>query len=373
MTKEKLTKLLKMVLGIATIIYSAILILANLPMVTGAGQINYLFYAIENDFLMIASVFLLCIARTYIPIFLIICSVKLFKKGTVKPIFIGFIILTIIHIFSYIFLAPPQNIYEGDINLQLYESLYILNLIPAVGDIIFSIIGLVLAILTDKLPAFIFSPEPEEKDAKTKSSSKKSATTKAERTKNVTTIIDDIDEDDEDDEDEVIDEDDEDDEDDVKPKRTKKKQTTKKKQEDSNPKKKAIIRTAIIYSIVAVMMLVIALIGMNEPIILIAGLAAVGITVWIFFTKLIAINRSFCKNCGTNYNYRTDVDWEETEEFENGNALYSIVEFECTCPDCGEVRTFTAKFKTAYFDKNGNLIEKNLTTLVKNYFYQDKK
>ena len=83
------------------------------------------------------------------------------------------------------------------------------------------------------------------------------------------------------------------------------------------------------------------------------------------------INNSFCPECGTKYQYETDVEWEVTGQTDDGNKEKAIVEFNCVCRKCNHEAEFTQTFVTAYYDnKKGTWVRHNVKTLARKYFWK---
>ena len=82
------------------------------------------------------------------------------------------------------------------------------------------------------------------------------------------------------------------------------------------------------------------------------------------------INNSFCPQCGSKYQYETDIAWEVASETDNGQKEKTTVEFSCTCRKCNHEAEFTKTFVTAYYDKQKGWVHHNIQTLVKKYFWK---
>ena len=87
-----------------------------------------------------------------------------------------------------------------------------------------------------------------------------------------------------------------------------------------------------------------------------------------FFGGRAEINRSFCKKCGTQYDYGSDISWEETGREQEEKRVVATVDITCTCPNCGKERTFTKKFTVAYYSKEKGWKYRNLETMVRACF-----
>lgn len=93
--------------------------------------------------------------------------------------------------------------------------------------------------------------------------------------------------------------------------------------------------------------------------------------VYIYFSYKKAIKRSFCRDCGTKYDFNNDITWEEVERVEKDSKEISKVEFTCKCPNCGKTQEFSYNFMVSFYDKSkGRWIEKNLETMARKYFWK---
>ncbi|MDE7084121.1 MAG: hypothetical protein K2O81_02625 [Clostridia bacterium] len=86
-----------------------------------------------------------------------------------------------------------------------------------------------------------------------------------------------------------------------------------------------------------------------------------------------------CSKCRTHYDYDNDIEWTCTKEFTSVSGsehrLNAEVRFNCRCPKCGEVKTFSNTFvirKISYGDgtPSGKGYDKsyNLEELIKKYY-----
>ena len=80
------------------------------------------------------------------------------------------------------------------------------------------------------------------------------------------------------------------------------------------------------------------------------------------------IRRSFCANCGEQYDYDNDVAWECSNVLTSGSKQKADVEIECSCSRCGSRRAFVKTFTTGEVDTLGRIKEYNLYNLVRKYF-----
>lgn len=104
--------------------------------------------------------------------------------------------------------------------------------------------------------------------------------------------------------------------------------------------------------------------------IIVAVLAVVfvaGLTVLIV-KKVRRGGHTRCKKCKTRYNLETDVNYEILETVSASNGTDKKVEFRCTCPKCGEVKTFTKLFPLQRIDNNDKVVHLNVENEIKEYF-----
>ena len=91
--------------------------------------------------------------------------------------------------------------------------------------------------------------------------------------------------------------------------------------------------------------------------------------VYVYLDGKKAINRSYCLDCKTKYDFNKDINWEEVERVEKNDRVISKVEFECTCPKCGVIQEFSQNFTVSHYDKKkGEWRENNLYTMARKYF-----
>ena len=101
----------------------------------------------------------------------------------------------------------------------------------------------------------------------------------------------------------------------------------------------------------------------------------------LYFKENQKNKRNFCKECGARIDYESGVEWEvtgfEEKDFNpnpNSNSKQiikkkiAIVEFTCTCEDCGATRTFSQKYDAIIWYDNGTRKDNNIETMAKNYF-----
>lgn len=85
---------------------------------------------------------------------------------------------------------------------------------------------------------------------------------------------------------------------------------------------------------------------------LIVGVIWFFVSFYTLFNGIVRINRSFCPECHTEYDYdKYDITWYEEDIIESGNKAISTVIFKCVCPKCGDVVTFSKSFVHAVYDK----------------------
>ena len=102
---------------------------------------------------------------------------------------------------------------------------------------------------------------------------------------------------------------------------------------------------------------------------LIFGVVFLFAGVYSWFSTKKAIKHSFCPHCQTKYDYNKDISWDEVESDSTDTTEFSIVEFTCTCPKCGEELTFSQKFVTSTYNKSKDRwIDRNLDVMVKKHF-----
>ena len=84
----------------------------------------------------------------------------------------------------------------------------------------------------------------------------------------------------------------------------------------------------------------------------------------------------YCPVCGTKYDWDKDVGCEVTDSEANAritvtgdvkSSAHDTVEFECHCHNCGNVTTFSKRFKTGK-GKNGHIQSQSLERLARKYF-----
>ncbi len=141
------------------------------------------------------------------------------------------------------------------------------------------------------------------------------------------------------------------------------------------PRKKALRKNTIATIVWFLIGLAVAIVGvMNADTTDWGGfVAAIGALLIIFALSSSAktkkqIKRSYCPNCGAKYDYNDDVEYQVSEEIQKQASIEAVVEFECTCGNCGNTTEFTEKFTIASIDKNGNVVYKNLGIEAKKYF-----
>ena len=94
-----------------------------------------------------------------------------------------------------------------------------------------------------------------------------------------------------------------------------------------------------------------------------------------YFKNLVRIRRSICPNCDLLYDYNEDVAWHVVgDTYQIGDTRASlVVEFCCTCPNCGEDEIFQHEFACAKFNKEKGKWEykgkKELEDIIRDYFY----
>jgi hypothetical protein len=86
-------------------------------------------------------------------------------------------------------------------------------------------------------------------------------------------------------------------------------------------------------------------------------------------------HRTHCKQCGhlleitdMTYGGMAIKDRASSGQQYNGTDRKEDVEFDCKCPNCGCESNFTETFKTGSVDKNGNIHEDDLDSLIKKYW-----
>ena len=136
--------------------------------------------------------------------------------------------------------------------------------------------------------------------------------------------------------------------------------------------KKANLITFIVLEAIAVICLVV---GLIVDLIFIVG-AVFAATfflggIYLYFDGKKRIKFSFCPECKTKYDYNNDISWEESEQIEKENSIDAVVDFECVCHNCGNVREFSRKFQIAYYEKSkGRWRQNNLSSMVRKYFWK---
>jgi hypothetical protein len=82
-------------------------------------------------------------------------------------------------------------------------------------------------------------------------------------------------------------------------------------------------------------------------------------------------HRTHCKQCGHLLDV-TDTNYEGSDVTGDNNTgtakRKEAVSFDCKCPNCGLETSFTEHFTTGTVDKNGNVHERDLDTLVKRFW-----
>ena len=142
-----------------------------------------------------------------------------------------------------------------------------------------------------------------------------------------------------------------------------------------NERKKAMkseLRFMIIVAIVlAVSAILIGGVMVNFGFGILSALGLECVLGYFSIRRLMGVKRSFCKECGTKYNYERDISWEIESEEEKENKVVDNIEVECTCPKCGATNNFTVTQTVAKLDtKTGQLKKFNISNLMRNYFYK---
>lgn len=94
-----------------------------------------------------------------------------------------------------------------------------------------------------------------------------------------------------------------------------------------------------------------------------------------FFKNLARIKRSSCPNCDLVYNYNDDVAWHVVGvTYQPGDTKASIVvEFCCSCANCGKDKIFQHEFTCAKFDEEKGEWDyesnKKLADKIRDYLY----
>jgi hypothetical protein len=82
-------------------------------------------------------------------------------------------------------------------------------------------------------------------------------------------------------------------------------------------------------------------------------------------------HRTHCKQCGHLLDV-TDTNYEGSDVTGDDNTgtakRKEAVSFDCKCPNCGLETSFTEHFTTGTVDKNGNVHEHDLNTMIKRYW-----
>ena len=88
-------------------------------------------------------------------------------------------------------------------------------------------------------------------------------------------------------------------------------------------------------------------------------------TLWTLFEH----RNTFCV-CGHRFDYETEVAYEEVDKYITPDRKKEItrIEFECSCGECGEEKTFVKKFTSASIDKNGREVRTNVSREIKKLF-----
>ena len=134
-------------------------------------------------------------------------------------------------------------------------------------------------------------------------------------------------------------------------------------------------RNLIVLEIIGIAALILGLIlGLTISIFilyfgLVFGVAAMLIAPYVYFNEKKRINRSYCPNCATNYDYQNNISWEVASTEENEKNVKAIVDFECTCSKCGNTVNFSEKFVIASYNNEKHRWEKyNISNLARKYF-----
>ena len=105
------------------------------------------------------------------------------------------------------------------------------------------------------------------------------------------------------------------------------------------------------------------------------GLFTAGTMIIMGYSECTRIKRSYCTVCGKKFDYEDgDISWEEVGDIESSGKdgisaiLKSVVEFECTCENCGNSIRFSKKFEVARRDDKGNVKRKDLESEIRKYF-----
>lgn len=137
--------------------------------------------------------------------------------------------------------------------------------------------------------------------------------------------------------------------------------------------KKENLLTFIIITVIAAVCLIVGGIFETLRFLFFFGGLLVIIALGVYISGVIRIKRSFCPYCGAKYDYESDISWVESSRIDSENQVESIVDFECSCPDCGKETAFSKKFVIMQYDKNKNKWTTfNIRDKAKNYFWKVK-
>ena len=380
--------------AILSLVYGAILFINSVSFIMNVStpySLEYHIFDVVMNFgsepLPMVGLLIHIMAHAVLPILLVIFSIILLTKGLPKSLLVTYIILTALEIIADVTLN------SSTFSMVFKQS----GFRPSFLYTILGGVGIVLTIVTIKLPGFIYPAQNEQATATTIEKSETVASeiptaTTIEKSETVASVI---------------------------PTATtaeksetvasettttnetayapvmESAQTTatlsesapvvnptpvvkpKPKKKKAMSEKKAAIRKTVIEWIIATAVVSALAIGISAIFNYIGAgllLSLIMCLITIFYiipSSIISINRSFCSECGAHYDYDNEIRWEVTREENTGDDIYDYVDFECYCSNCGKIRQFQIKFKVAYYDKKKNaVIRNNIQTLVRNYFYK---
>ena len=99
-----------------------------------------------------------------------------------------------------------------------------------------------------------------------------------------------------------------------------------------------------------------------------------------FFQKMKEKKEKKCSKCKVKYDFDTDVEYEEIRNFtkitnkaaSGAKDVYGVrrheIQFECTCPECGEVKRYRKKMDGAQVYGDGHVEYINIEKKIEEYY-----
>lgn len=143
-------------------------------------------------------------------------------------------------------------------------------------------------------------------------------------------------------------------------------------------KKQALKHNAIFFFIFLALSSVCIVLGIVLPgdwtyALLAFGVLWFGYSFYYLINGILRINRSYCPECSTGYDYENyDVTWHEISQSVENDKVISTIKFECVCPKCGNKVTFHKTFRRGtYSQDQEKWKEHDIYALAKKIFWND--